>query len=202
MAKRWLLLTVVFLCFGMSAYADQMTVFQVAGTFTDGTTFSGNLTVDTTAGTITAADIWYSGDGQSYTIVGPQGAYDVPPTPVAYTAFIEAPGSSSMFGFAIEGSSALDSLVGFTGGSLCSQSSPCYIPAESGNEYSDWNGASRTVLLQSGDVVAATTAVPEPGSLLLLGASLIIFMVFIAIQRGKLRINSGSDTSFPIPEGQ
>ena len=170
MAKHRLTLAAVFLCFTMSAFADSFTTFNINGTFTDGTTLSGTVTIDTTAGHITAANIWYSGDGQWYTSLGSQGPYDVPPTPVAYTAFIGLAGSYSEFGLSFTGTSALDSLVGYTGGNLCSQASPCSIPGESGNGVSDWFNGTRTVLLQSGSMTASAAtgaSVPEPSSLLL-----------------------------------
>ena len=188
MIKRWLLFAGGFLCLAISAHADQLTVFQVAGTFTNGATVSGNVTIDTITGAITAADLFYSGDGLHYTVVGTQGPYDVG-SAVAYTAFIGAGGSPSTLGLAIEGSSALDSLVGYTGGDLCSTNSPCLIPAETGNEYSDWFNSSSTVLLQSGGLVEPPTKAPEPSTTALLALSVISLIGFVVARGRSYRSN-------------
>lgn len=47
-------------------FADTGSVFNVFGAFVGNTTMSGTLTIDTTTGIVTGADIYYSGDGLSY----------------------------------------------------------------------------------------------------------------------------------------
>lgn len=173
-------LVLILVCFSISLaaplHADTVSVFNVSGLFANNTTMSGTLTIDTTTGMVTGANIYYSGDGLSYQTLGTQSAYAVGPTGVAYMVNVNNAGTSSTLGLAIQGTSALDSLIGYTGGSLCATSSPCSIPAEEGSEVSDWYGPSQygyfqPIILQSGSL-SSTVNVPEPGSVALLSIGL------------------------------
>lgn len=150
-------------CFACPSWADDVQVFNLAGTFVDGTAVSGTLTIDTTLGSVVGADVSYTGDQMTYDTVSGQGPYEFVP-PASYQLFLRAP-TSALLVFEIEGTTAPDSLVGYTGGDLCSRTSSC-------GELSVWNTGESTLALQSG-TLQSTIPTPEPGSLLLLGPGLV-----------------------------
>jgi hypothetical protein len=104
------------------------TVFDLTGTFQDGATISGTLTIDTATGHVDAISVSFL--GVTYTSILLQESFTgntaagQTPNPVAYhVAF-------GTFAFPlidpyIRGTSAPDSLVGYTGGPLCSVTTPC-----------------------------------------------------------------------------
>ena len=160
---RFLFMLASIFCFSAPSWADDIQLFSLTGTFVDGTTASGTLTIDVTLGKVVGADVSYTGDHMTYDTVSGQGPYDFA-SPVSYQLLLRAP-TSAVLAFEIEGTSALDSLVGYTGGNLCSQTSSC-------GEMSVWNTGESTLALQSG-TLQSTVPTPEPASLILLGAGLL-----------------------------
>jgi LPXTG-motif cell wall-anchored protein len=143
------------------AWADS--IFDLAGTFVDGTTVSGTLTIDLTIGQTDAANLIYGGNTYSTILLQePFTGFTAPgqtPVPVNYRVDIGI--SSSVLPsihLGIPGTSVADSLVSYEGGSLCSNSAPCG-PDQSGfNWVSAFHSSSGTLFLQTGEL----TAVPMP----------------------------------------
>ncbi len=158
---RFLFMLVTMFCFAYPSWADDIQTFDLTGTFVDGTSASGTLSIDTTLGKVVAADVLYTGDHMVYDIISGQGPFDFA-SPVSYQLLLRAP-TSAVLAFEIEGSFALDSLIAYSGGALCSQTSL------SCGEMSVWNTGESTVALQSGSLTIPT---PEPGTVLLFGAAL------------------------------
>src|SRR5712691_4424093 len=106
------------------------TVFNLTGTFVDATTVSGTLTINLTTGTVDAANLTYL--GTTYATILLQESFTghtaagQTPVPVSYVVDI---GSSAAdfprIDLGIPGTSALDSLVAYAGGKLCSNTDSC-----------------------------------------------------------------------------
>jgi hypothetical protein len=107
--------------------ASAATVFNVTGTFTDASTISGSLTIDVTAGQVDAVDVTYL--GVNYTNIFVQGtgtgstAPGQIPVPIYYGVITGIP--YPFIDLAFRGTSAVNSLIGYAGGDLCSIHSPC-----------------------------------------------------------------------------
>jgi hypothetical protein len=150
----------------IAAPARADTVFNLTGTFADGTTVSGTLTIDLTTGHIDAANLIYGGNTYSTILLQqPFTGNTAPgqtPVPVDYSVFIGI--SSSILpriDLGIPGTSAVDSLVSYAGGSLCSTSANCG-PDQLGITYASAffspSGTPTFLLLQTGELIA----VPGP----------------------------------------
>jgi hypothetical protein len=150
----------------IAAPARADTVFNLIGTFADSTTVSGTLTIDLTIGQIDAANLIYGGNTYSTILLQqPFTGNTAPgqtPVPVAYSVFIGI--SSSILpriDLGIPGTSAVDSLVSYAGGSLCSTSANCG-PDQLGITYASaffpLSGTPTFLLLQTGELIA----VPGP----------------------------------------
>ncbi len=125
-----------------SAMADS--VFDVSGTFTDGPDLSGTITINTSTGLITSADL--QTDGATFDdILGQDGTS----FPGHWYAAINAPGFPGDLQLVFDASS----LVNYSGGSLSTQTTLYHA----GPPYD----------LASGTVTLAS--VPEPSSLVLAG---------------------------------
>jgi PA domain len=142
------------------------TIFDLTGTFADSTTVSGTLTIDLTTGHIDAANLIYGGNTYSTILLQqPFTGNTAPgqtPVPVSYNVFIGI--SSSILpriDLGIPGTSAVDSLVSYAGGSLCSTSANCG-PDQLGITYASAffppSGTPTFLLLQTGELIA----VPGP----------------------------------------
>jgi hypothetical protein len=159
------LVSTVALSIAAPARAD--TIFDLTGTFADSTTVSGTLTIDLTIGHIDAANLIYGGNTYSTILLQqPFTGNTAPgqtPVPVSYSVFIGI--SSSILpriDLGIPGTSAVDSLVSYAGGSLCSISANCG-PDQLGISYASAffspAGTMPTfLLLQTGELIA----VPGP----------------------------------------
>lgn len=146
------------LAVGLSARADTMETFDLSGTFTNNTTVSGTVVIDTTTGVVDSAVLSYL--GMNFDVLFSQRA---DPGIGAY-AFGVSPDSEPSFEIAL--GIAESSLVGFDGALLCSTTHTC--DGVSGDYH---QGSSGLVFLQSG----ALTPTPEPSSVALLGTGLLGF---------------------------
>jgi PEP-CTERM motif len=140
---------------GGSARADNVETFDVSGTFTDSTTVSGTVVVDTTTGVFESGNLTYL--GTDYDVL--YDAASLPSSGAYQFVLTTGSGLNPSLDFALVGSS----LVGFDGGPLCSVTDVCGIYASA---YEPGAGA---LLLESGTV----SATPEPSSLMLVGTGLL-----------------------------
>ncbi|HEY6414328.1 MAG TPA: PEP-CTERM sorting domain-containing protein [Edaphobacter sp.] len=143
-------------------HADTISTFQFSATFSDGSA-SGNIAINTTTGIVESQDIVATVSGNTYdfnVLAGQEAA-----TP-AYLIFVK--NATEYLQIAIPNTS---SLVGYTGGTLCSasNSAPCLV-AGKGYYYP-------VALVLDGRQDTATAAdlapVPEPSSLALLSTGIL-----------------------------
>jgi hypothetical protein len=161
----WLGVAVICLPFGF-AHAD--TVFDTTGTFFGGTTFSGTLTIDLVTGNVDIANLVYG--GATYSTIQSQGSVTENGTTLGYGVFIGTSASNlPSIHLLIPGTSAVDSLVSYAGGPLCSSNDLCG-PDTLGNYWvTGFHDAAGGVLsLQTGEL----TAVPLPAALPLFATGL------------------------------
>jgi hypothetical protein len=165
--KRIAMLASCAVMLAVTARADVMTVFDLSQTVDDvpfvHNPLTGTLTLDTTTGFFTAADVSYL--GQTYSVLGQQ-------TSNGLVWFVPL-GTDSTFRpeifFAIQGNNGgiPYSLVGYTGGSICSDAAPC------DPDITELINASGDVSdLGIGTLVPEST-VPEPATVLLLCSGLL-----------------------------
>lgn len=164
----WIALAVLFVSIGApNAHADTMSTFDVSGNALNtsggslGTcasfatcTFSGTLTIDVTGGTVTAADITFPGLA-AFTDLGTSGPFGK----TGLWELVEGNGSglgAEALDLLFTTSEAPASLVGFTGGSILGIE--VFAPATGPILYFNLIGA----------ITPATTATPEPSSLMLM----------------------------------
>jgi hypothetical protein len=150
-------LAAALLAMGLSARADVASTFNVSGTFTDSTTVSGTVVINTTTGVFESGDLSYQ--GQTYNVTEFAGS-----EPGLFAFFLStSSGNFPRMAFAFVGSS----LVGFDGGPLCSFADEC-----NGEESSFEATSSGDPLFMD---VGAATPTPEPSSVALLGTGLLGF---------------------------
>jgi hypothetical protein len=142
------------------AHAD--TIFNISGTFFDGPTLTGTMSVNTATGVI---------DSASFTVTSPHESvtYTMQVILDNGTGFSGAVFSGTLPGdlaliFATSPSGSLGSLIGYTGGSICSGSGACGGVNES---FVNFDGLG--LFWESGPVTEAV-ATPEPATLALLAA--------------------------------
>ncbi|HWO31882.1 MAG TPA: PEP-CTERM sorting domain-containing protein [Candidatus Acidoferrum sp.] len=166
----FLLCLVVALLVGVQpTRADNVTVFQMSGTFPDNSMVSGTLTIDLTDGMITASNLSYL--GQTYSDILTQGAFfgetepGQTPIPVGYDFAVGIFSFTPQLFFILPGTSTVDSLIGYGGGSLCSFNASCGPDQEGDFFVSSFDAVDGSFTgLQSGQLVAT----PEPTTVILL----------------------------------
>lgn len=169
--------------FPMAAKADLVT-FDVSGTINYSSSVSGTFLIDTATGTFVSGDLQY--EGMNFDVGGGS-------TLEAYSPMMSL---GSVIGLSTAGSDPFpyfsillpqDSLVGYSGGSLCYNASPSasWVVSSCGNELiSLYTGAQGGLAEEwtSGYLTADPT--PEPSTLALFGtAALVLF----SLGRRKLR---------------
>jgi hypothetical protein len=158
------LLTMLVTCFSLGP-ARAATVFDLTGTFTDASTISGRLTIDVTAGHVDAVDVTYLGINYTNILVQGTGTGNTAPghtpVPIYYGVITGIP--YPFIDLAFRGTSAVDSLVGYAGGALCSFDAPCG-PDDEGLFWATAYRTSNTsaIALESGQLTAET---PLPAAL-------------------------------------
>lgn len=147
-------LMAVMMLFAAGLFAD--TTFNVSGTFADGTVLGGTVTIDTTSGTATAANLTLTGP-----ITGTMTVIGSPGGGTGYVDFgVSAASGYPQMSFLVAG----DSFKGYTGGAMCGTLAKCNGYVVGGV----WATANSTaVQLTSGTLTPAATppGTPAPPSL-------------------------------------
>lgn len=169
-------LAAAFLFGARPAAADTVDIFGVSGIFTDGTSVAGTITIDVTDGLITAANVLYG--GKTYSDILSQGAFfggtnpGKTPVPVDYVVDLGTTSSSlPRIDFGIDGTSLIDSLLGYAGGNLASVDDPGGPDQQGTSWVSSFHAANgANPFLESGTLVnKGPVTAPEPSTALLLG---------------------------------
>jgi hypothetical protein len=162
MRLRSLLTTIAFLA-ASTLYANADTVFDVTGYMPDFGTVNGTVTINTVTGAVTDADMFLGGVEfnqnlfyiSSITSVGWITEIQVDQSPNPYRTF--------------DALLPIESLVGFTGGQLCSTDNSC---GGAGSPLFEHGGILTT--LEYGELEPATPAsIPEPSTFALLATGLL-----------------------------
>jgi hypothetical protein len=138
-------------------------IFTAQGTFDDGSSLSGTATIDTVSGLFTAINltvgppirVFSENIDQQY--LGP---------PFFYSVFVRNTAGTEDFGFGLQ----LSSLVGYTGGPICSLATPLCVPSNLVILATNDFGA--TLVQGSFSPVGTIEAVPEPAPLALVATAL------------------------------
>jgi hypothetical protein len=158
-----------------SAYAASV-VFTAAGTTADGATLGGTVTIDTTAGTVTAANVTLGApDTSTYTFIQ---AGTGPSAPVYVIQLGTAASGNPRMGLLVPGTT----LVGYAGGALCSTSALCtdvtsYV----------FFGGDNPIDLTAGSLtpVPPPPSTPAPPTWALIGLAILLLAAFTAMSRGR-----------------
>lgn len=147
----------VLLPFAPAARADTIDVFQLNASLPNGGTADGTVSIDITTGQFTGEDVVYTSDHGAF-------AFDeVNPTTVAVGGFVYAiftdPGASALLEI------NATSLVGYSGGGLCTLANPC--PSNNASNFGANSYAAEN--LTAGTLTLTT---PEPASVALLSIAL------------------------------
>ena len=144
-------------------------VFNAFGTFSNGSTLTGTVTIDTTLGNVTAASLFTTTSGAAgpFTLtsqgVDPSGNYSL------VTSY---PGTF----FQLILNFSTGTLVGYAGGPFCSGTTLCNALPNAFEASQLQSGAFQVFLSTGGLTVPAPTPAPEPSSAILLGTGILGLM--------------------------
>jgi len=143
-------------------YADMITTFTVTGVTADSATISGDVIIDVTTGVVQSASVNAS---SPISLTGL--AFDSPDSQFysgEYALFTTPGGVHSSASF-IELAIPVTTLIGYTGGSLCTGS------CGTTNSFAQNGTLAVNSFITSGSLTATTT--PEPASVVLVGSALL-----------------------------
>ena len=152
------------------AHADTIRTFNVSGSFQDGASLGGTITIDVTTGNITGAALDLGSPIGASITTGNQttAQYTQGATAVRYQSTIPS-SATALGGDTLNLDFATTSLIGYSGGALYSTTDPGTVLQEIpyGSTIADQYGIIHTQL-----VSGAVSAVPEPSGLAPLAAGL------------------------------
>lgn len=165
------------LVFPRAARADAIVVFDVSGELTDGSSFSGTVTIDTTDGDVTAADLSLGAPDD----LGPftldyQTTYNTDD----YELTFEDPSSDFI---AIE--LPVKSLVGYPGTPICVSGAQCRYIDQGVNSGVDFFTGSGAGFDSGAALTESVAAAPEPSSTVPLIAGVLGLVAGIRRNRGR-----------------
>ena len=149
------------LCLFAPAMHAGIITFAAAGVTQDGSTLSGDIFIDTTAGSISSLSLTMSSP-LSFTV----NTFDSFGSGQASGYYVIRADNGTTFPF-IDVDIPTSTLVGYTGGSFCTVGSTC----PNGITFSEASSTGNATT--SGFVSASLTAVPEPASLALVGGAML-----------------------------
>jgi hypothetical protein len=177
-------LAAVLLCavLGLGGHAQASPiVFDASGTFTDGSTLSGTLTIDPTSGVATAEDLFLSGGSAGYvsplTFAATPHALNQQDNQGAGNVWLDSSDLTNTWQLRVDIPGP--TLVGYAGGDLIVSSFP---PDGTFFTASGEGGAN----LIAGSLTAVTA--PAPPSIVLLGSALLTVGGFHSVRRRRLSL--------------
>ena len=164
--RKTFVMSAVLLTLTVASRADTISSFSLSNTtFASGATATGTVSIDTTTGVFDSVNLTYTLGSTVISFAGTpadqggfdngtqyyESSYDNPVTP-QYALLLDLPTAS---------------LVGYTGGVLCTTSAPC-------DGYTGFltDTSSSTDRITGGALTGSTAVTPEPSSLMLLGTGL------------------------------
>jgi hypothetical protein len=140
-------------------------IFQASGTFSDGSSLTGTVTIDTTTGTVTAENLMVGLSLGPFSINIQQS--------VEQSLYVEIQSTPVQSAYDFAMFLPTSTLVGYSGGSICSFNEGCvyYVDSQPYVDDSDLISLNGENILRAGTLTSVTT--PEPSSLFLLGTFLL-----------------------------
>jgi len=178
---RLIVATLVFAVSSLAAHADIVDTFAVSiktgSGFLPTDTAGGTLALDVTTGRWVSADVSYYYGGNPEDIVATFTTMDgyYPHSEFIYTFFLSDQNSDAPFSLALP----VASLVGYTGGSICSMESPCADGVDFTSAFSFPGSPSTDPYVESGSLTLISSVdppsavTPEPSTFALVGTGLL-----------------------------
>jgi PEP-CTERM motif len=178
---RLIVATLVFAVSSIAAHADFVDTFAVSittgGGFLPTDTASGTLALNVTTGRWVSADVSYYYGGNPEDIVATFTTLDgyYPHSEFIYTFFLSDQNSNAPFSLALP----VSSLVGYTGGSICSMESPCADGVSFTSAFAFPGSPSTDPYVESGSLTLISSVdppsavTPEPSTFALVGTGLL-----------------------------